>query len=216
MKRPPIQRKVEVGGILLRVLMYFNKLWLCTEDLSRILGYRTNEGVLQAAYRHGGLLQSHSIKGQIAGEGHAVRMFDEHAVRYLCEYSKRPGAFHLMRWLEDGGMQLDQQLPLLGEQEIAPEEIELVAVDAQPKAPILALVPSQLPPVPDKHQERTKAYCRELLKTLLRYANDAEAEHLVQVVESEVGGLLDARYCQGLNDARYELYRRFWLQGGAK
>lgn len=63
--------------------------------------------------------------------------------------------------------------------------------------------------------ERRKAYCRELLKTLLRYTTENEAEELVHVIEDEVQTLLSRRHCPGLNDARYELYRRFWLQGGA-
>lgn len=207
---------VVIYGVSLRILGFENKAWLCGADLAQIMGYRTANSITSAFNQHRAALDGHSIKVKVFDNGWAIRLFDEHAVRYLCEYSKRPGAFHLMRWLEEGGMQLDEQLPLPGVQEIDPEEIELTAVADQPKAPILALVPSKLPPVPSEQQERARAYCRELLKTLLRYANDEEAEHLVHVVEAEVYGVLNVRYCQVLNDARYELYRRFWLQGGAK
>ena len=34
-------------------------------------------------------------------------MFDEVGVRYLCEYSKRPGAVYLLRWLDAGGMSME-------------------------------------------------------------------------------------------------------------
>lgn len=215
MKRLPIQRKVEVYGILLRVLMYFNKYWLCTEDLARILGYRTSDGVLRAAHRHGDLLQSHSIKGQIAGKGHAMRVFDEHAVRYLCEYSKRPGAFHLMRWLEEGGMRLDQQPPLPSVQEIVLEEIELADAPEQPPTATSYLVPS----VADLLQQRLakdKAYCRDLVKTMVRYCGPDEVDDLTAMIEARISSYLEAHNCPGLNAARYDLYRKYWLQGGVK
>lgn len=188
----------EVSGLRVRLLMYADRYWLSAEDLYRVFEYRQIGSVSKAYSRNREALDTHSTKVKIDGEGWEVRLFDEFGVRYFCEYSKRPGAFHLLRWLDAGGMTMEG-----ARAESAPAaNNNVLAFKATNSAP------------PAGKSERQRAYCRDLLKTLLRYATDAEAEELTYAIESEVTDLLNRRHCPGLNDARYELYRRFWLSGG--
>ncbi len=184
-----------VYGISIRVLGFGERHWLMAEDLARVLEYRSADGVITAFSRHKHALEGHSTVARIDGEGHAVRLFDEAAVRYLCEHAKRPGAAALWRWLNDDGM--------VSVPDLAASPTNVVALKALPSTP------------PACQMERRKAYCRELLKTLLRYTTEDEADELVHVIEDAVRDLLSRRHCPGLNDARYDVYRRFWLQGGA-
>lgn len=62
--------------------------------------------------------------------------------------------------------------------------------------------------------ERQKAYCSHLLKTLLRYSSPSELARITTAIEAEVTKTLANRFNPGLNDARYDVYRRFWLKGG--
>lgn len=187
----------EVYGSFIRLISYTNQCWLTMEDVSKVVEYRSADGVLRFYSRHRHAMEAHSLKARIDGEGWIVRLINEAGVRYLCEYSKRPGAVHLLRWLDAGGMSMEG---IRTEPESA-ETSNVLAFKATSSAPA-------------GKSERQSAYCRDLLKTLLRYATDAEAEELAHTIESEVSDLLNRRHCPGLNDARYELYRRFWLSGG--
>lgn len=62
--------------------------------------------------------------------------------------------------------------------------------------------------------ERRKAYATHLIKTALRYADDAELRQIISAVEHQVATMLASRFNPGLNDASYEVYRKFWLKGG--
>ncbi|WP_434698854.1 hypothetical protein [Pseudomonas sp. D1-1] len=62
--------------------------------------------------------------------------------------------------------------------------------------------------------ELQKAYCVELLKTLLRYSSQPELSRITTAIEIEVARILANRFVPGLNDATYDVYRRFWLKGG--
>lgn len=64
--------------------------------------------------------------------------------------------------------------------------------------------------------ERRKAYATHLVKTALRYADEAELRQIISAVELQVATMLASRFSPGLNDASYEVYRKFWLKGGAK
>ncbi|KWV68372.1 hypothetical protein [Pseudomonas fluorescens] len=184
----------EVYGLPIRVLTHSNKHWLSAEDLSKVFEYRLTNSITKAFCRHRAALETHSIKTKIDGEGWKVRLFDEFGVRYFCEYSKRPGAVHLVRWLDAGGMQM-------------------ATAPAPVAANVLAFKSLSSPPPPNQ-TERRKAYCCELLKTLLGHSTDLEVMDLTHVIEAEVSDLLNRRHCPSLNNARYELYRRFWLKGG--
>ena len=186
-------------GIDLRVLGFDGRVWLSGEDLANVLEYRATGSITAVFSRHRLALKPHSAKARIDGKGHAVRLFDEAGVRYLCEYSKRPGAFHLLRWLDAGGMQA---------------KADTVTDPVPIAANVLAFkAPDNTPPVAIGVLK--KFYCRDLLKTLLRYSQEQEVEDLTHIIEAEIADLLSRRHCPGLNDARYELYHRYWLQGGA-
>ncbi|MNN01692.1 hypothetical protein LOY37_22950 [Pseudomonas sp. B21-012] len=73
-----------------------------------------------------------------------------------------------------------------------------------------ALNPSAISP------EHQKAYCSRLLKTLLRYSSANELGRITATLEGEVSKTLATRFVPGLNDASYDVYRSFWLKGGAK
>lgn len=188
----------EVYGLPVRVLGNAEKRWVLAEDLYRVFEYRQAGCVTRAYNRNKIALDTHSIKAKINDEGWEVRLFDEFCVRYLCEYSKRPGAFHLLRWIDAGGMQTEVT----------------TATDSTPVAANILTFKLPCAAPPDNQNERQKAYCRELLKTLLRYSNALEAEELTHIIETEVVTLISRRHCQGLNAARYEVFRRYWLQGG--
>ena len=191
-----------INGVDLDVVQTGGKRWITARDLATVLGYKCESGVRMAYSRHRKVerLQGHSIKLKIAGYGGSdARIFDEVAVIYFCEYSKRPGAFHLLRWLEAGGMQAGPAAP--------------VPVADPVAANVLAFKSLSSPPPPNQ-TERRKGYCCELLKTLLDHSTDLEVMDLTHVVEAEVSDLLNRRHCPSLNNARYELYRRFWLKGG--
>lgn len=62
---------------------------------------------------------------------------------------------------------------------------------------------------------RLKAYAQALSKTLLRYADDREVDDVVDELEALVRQISERRAAPGLVAARYDLFRKFWLQGGA-
>ncbi|WP_186375272.1 hypothetical protein [Pseudomonas oryzihabitans] len=64
--------------------------------------------------------------------------------------------------------------------------------------------------------EQRKAYCAQLVKTMLRYSSPDEIQRLTSLLEMHAGRQLAVRYNPGLNDAKYDLFRRFWLKGGAQ
>lgn len=220
MNKAKLLRRETVRGssFAVRIVTFLGAHWAVARDVALALLLKPS-AVRARVKQHPELFEGHVQKVRVDEFPAACLILDEEGIRlFITGMKSAPGVQvrRVISWLDDGALQIDPPLPLPDVQEINLEEIELTAVEDQPKAPILALVPSKLPPVPSEHQERAKAYCRELLKTLLRYANDEEVEHLVHVVEASVLNVLNVRYCQGLNDARYELYRRFWLQGGAK
>ncbi|WP_323154877.1 hypothetical protein [Pseudomonas alvandae] len=64
--------------------------------------------------------------------------------------------------------------------------------------------------------ERRKAYATHLLKTALRYGSEEEISAITAGIESQIAAMLTTRFNPGLNDASYNVFRKFWLQGGAQ
>lgn len=190
--------EAQVYGHNLQVFSLGGRHMLVAEGLANVLGYRTVNGVRMAYSRHQKALEAHSAKAKISEEGWVVRLYDEFCLRYFCEYSKSPGAVHLLRWLDAGGMQNNTA----------------ISAEAGPVAANVLAFKSPATASSGNHDERQRAYCRELLKTLLRYSTALEAEDLTHIIETEVVNLISRRHCPGLNDARYEVFRRYFLQGG--
>ncbi|AYH46088.1 hypothetical protein [Azoarcus sp. DN11] len=63
---------------------------------------------------------------------------------------------------------------------------------------------------------KRKDYCVALLKTLMRYADEADLGELEQALEEQITEVSGSRAVPGLVAARYDLFCRFWLQGGVK
>ncbi|HEP8329975.1 TPA: hypothetical protein VDT87_005559 [Pseudomonas aeruginosa] len=211
-------RSVTILGICLDIIRAQGRLWVAARDLAAVLGYKSESGIRLAYSRHqrDPRLRGHSIKAKVSGYGGSdARLFDEIAIGYFCEYTKRAGAFHLMRWLEEGGLRLDQQPPLPGVQEIIPEEIELADAPEPPSTATSYLVPSVVDLL-QQHLAKDKAYCRDLVKTMVRYCGPDEVDDLTAMIEARISSYLEAHNCPGLNAARYDLYRKYWLQGGEK
>lgn len=60
-----------------------------------------------------------------------------------------------------------------------------------------------------------KQYCANLIRVILRHSQPTEVAGLILILENQANLLACKRYNPGLNDAKYDLYRRFWLKGGA-
>lgn len=205
---------VTIHRIALDVIRFQGKLWLTARDLAAVLGYKCESGIRLANSRHrkNERLADHSVKVKIQGIGGSpVRIFDVDAVSFFCEYTKRAGAFELLRWIDEGGMHVGQQLPPPEIETLPVEEVELLP----PPRPAVGL--RLVPRGPDPMQqllEREKAYCRDLVKTFLRYCESEEVDKLTAMVDGQIDHHLETRYYPGLNAARYELFRKYWLQGG--
>ncbi|EJT5136775.1 hypothetical protein N3B88_006454 [Pseudomonas aeruginosa] len=51
---------------------------------------------------------------------------------------------------------------------------------------------------------------------MVRYCGPDEVDDLTAMIEARISSYLEAHNCPGLNAARYDLYRKYWLQGGEK
>lgn len=69
---------------------------------------------------------------------------------------------------------------------------------------------------PELPFEMRKAYCTELLKVMLRYSTPVEVQRLTSLIEHQADKQLANRYIPGLNSARYDLFRRVFLQETAQ
>ncbi len=183
------------GGIV-RVVMCSGERWVVARDIA--LCVLLNAGAVGARVKMSPeVLAGHYRKARIEGMPVESLLLSEGGVRWFIDGLKTKDNAHaeeLIAWLDRGGMRAVTEPPA--------STANLVTLKAIPSRP------------PACQIERRKAYCRELLKTLMRYTSEEEAEELVQVIEGEVRNLLSHRHCPGLNDARYDVYRRFWLQGG--
>lgn len=67
-------------------------------------------------------------------------------------------------------------------------------------------------PDPAAAKARRKDYCRELCRTVARYADDAETLELARALEDVSARILARRYCPGLNAAAYEVFARYGMK----
>jgi len=210
-----VVRTVTILGICLRLIQAHGRLWLTTRDLFLTLGYKS-EASLRHLYRSAQkheAFEDHVIEVVLGGySGKPCRLFDEVAVMFICQHrAGREGAVELMRWIEGGGMDIDQYPPAPEVETLPVEEVELLPPPRH--VPSLRLVPRGPDPM-QQLLEREKAYCRDLVKTFLRYCESEEVDKLTGMIDGQIDHLLETRYCPGLNAARYELYRKYWMQGG--
>lgn len=206
-------RSVTILGICLDIIRAQGRLWITARDLAMVLGYKCESSIRQAYYRHRKheSIDGHVIKTVVGGyQGNPCRLFDDVAAAFFCQNRKRPGALELLRLIESGGMSLDQHPP-------APEIETPPVEEAEPPSPRPAVSLRLVPSGPDPMQqllEREKAYCRDLVKTFLRYCDSEDVDKLTCMIDGQIDHVLETRYCPGLNAARYELYRKYWMQGG--
>ncbi|MGO3028042.1 hypothetical protein [Pseudomonas helleri] len=187
-------------GMAVRVVSFEGKSWVLACDVVTCLGLGKNNFTDRIA-THPDIFQGEVEKVRVDNSPAPCWVLSETACRlFVCGLKSKDADLieDFLAWLEAGGMQNNTAASA----EAVPVAANVLAFKATNSAQ------------PAGKSERQRAYCRDLLKTLLRYATDAEAEELTYAIESEVADLLNRRHCPGLNDARYELYRRFWLQGG--
>ncbi|EIY9711335.1 TPA: hypothetical protein ACQRI9_001353 [Pseudomonas aeruginosa] len=118
---------------------------------------------------------------------------DESGVRHICTSTMAAGARAVLKWIDDGGM--NQPFD-----EFAGEPLSLEAFNA----------------FASSSKAKNRAYCRRLCGALLRHSDGAGVRRLVSFIEGEVSALVILGSCKELNDARHDLFRRFYLQGGEK
>ncbi|EMI4460664.1 hypothetical protein [Pseudomonas aeruginosa] len=119
------------------------------------------------------------------------KFMDEYAAKQVVFATKASGSSVVSKWLKSGGMSM-------------PQTHESTSSTHSP---------NQMATVP---KGGSSSYCENLVLAFLHHANKNEIKRFVQLVECEVAGILVRRPCKGLNDARHELYSRFYLQGGEK
>ncbi len=222
----------EVFGVLLRVLECEGKRWLCTEDASKILGYRTQDGLIVAFNRHKEKLTEHSIKAKINGAGKGTRLFDEFTLRYLCEYSKKVGAAYLLRWLNSGGLQAASADEIPFDKKPVKTAVGRVYeshLKGKNILPFKKTLDSKSKVADTGEQEAFAArielervYCTALLDLLLEHSEKIEIAdkqaHLVADIRDALEDLIDSvlqdTYSPKLNTAYYDLFSSFFLPEG--
>ncbi|QSI33322.1 hypothetical protein GNX71_28660 [Variovorax sp. RKNM96] len=68
------------------------------------------------------------------------------------------------------------------------------------------------PRAPSPTLERRKAYCRQLCRVLVRYADEDELAELTKTLDGFTRTVLAHRECIGLNDAAYHAYTHYLLK----
>ena len=117
-------------------------------------------------------------------------------------HAKRTG--HVVRVYNDGSAAIHWD-----DREPQPEGL---AHERMPRS-LLELVKR---PNPAADRDRRKSYCRELCRTITRYATDAEMGELARAIEEVSAAIQTRRYAPGLNAASYEVFRRYAMKGGAQ
>lgn len=213
---------VDVSNVALRVIEYAGQNWLMSHDIAAALGYKGESGIRQhySRNRHREQLAGHSVKVEVSGfVGSEHRLFDEVAIRHLCEKSHRPGAFKLLAWLHAGGLSQHKHgssiaAPFQTGERLNTLDQRATDLHATTSAtePAATAEPASTPPA--SQAERHKSYGLELLAVVMQHASEEEAKRLARLIESEAYNLVRRSHRPALNSARYEVYSRYWLQGG--
>ncbi|EPM2842425.1 TPA: hypothetical protein NID53_004188 [Pseudomonas aeruginosa] len=114
---------------------------------------------------------------------------DERGVRNILVSTHVAGARAVLSWIDDGGMRLPQEHPAYANAYADSSDGCLV---------------------------NGKRYCLELLTVLLDKCDANDLMRVAHAIEGEAAFLLHKIPCRHLNDARHDLFRRFYLQGGEK
>ena len=224
-------------GTTIRVVSYAGKLWAVAGDFSDALG-RSHKYAQSKITADPNVFVEYVQKVQVDENPAKMLILSEEECRRLIDGQAYglddPRIGDVLSWLDRGALKSEVNPEVFALREVEqpdqddlfqeePEVIGRILIDKHeqattgkdtPEVRTLRLVSATPIKVPDAHHDKINAYCRDLLKVLLRYADVVEAEHLKSVIEDEVIGLISHRHCPGLNSARYELYRRYWLQGG--
>ena len=202
-------------GHVVRVVVYSGQRWAVARDIALCVLLQAGAVGARIAL-HPEVFAEHYRKARIEGHPAESLLLSEEGIRLFVAGMKskpQPDGVEsdLIAWLDAGGLNFDQP-PAAPEIETLPvEEAELLPPPRH--VPSLRLVPRGPDPM-QQLLEREKAYCRDLVKTLLRYCESEDVDKLTGMVEGQIDHLLESRYCPGLNAACYELYRKYWLQGG--
>lgn len=219
---------VNCVGHVVRVVVCSGQRWAVARDIALCLLFHGNAvGVRVAKYPDA--FSGKCMRARIEGHSAESLLLSEEGIRLFVEGMKSKPDFvlpELISWLDAGGLTSDPSdevavREVRSPQPIVDDEVAIPLLDSRrngvlpPPRPAISL--RLVPRGPDPMQqllEREKAYCRDLVKTLLRYCETGEVGALTLAIDEQIDHLLESRYCPGLNAACYELYRKYWLNGG--
>ncbi|MFG8998013.1 hypothetical protein ACEPVS_31800 [Pseudomonas aeruginosa] len=119
------------------------------------------------------------------------KYLSELAVLQVCGSIKSTGVPEVIKWLDAGGMRLSST-GSRPHPKSSPKSAKAITHD------------------------NTVAYCHVLVCELLQHASIGDIKKFTHLIENEVSGILSRHPSEELNYARYDLFRRFYLQGGEK
>lgn len=223
---------VNALGHVVRVCVCSGQRWVVARDIAICL-LRQPAAVTARVRMHPEVFAGHYCKARIEGLPAESLLLSEEGARLFIggmkSKRKHDGVgveSQLIAWLDAGALRSEPSdavvaRELFTPQPIIDEDVEERAT-LQDKVELLssprpAISLRLVPPGPNPMQqllEREKAYCRDLVKTLLRYCESEDVDTLTGLIDGQIDHVLETRFCPGLNAARYELYRKYWLQGG--
>ena len=217
-------------GHVVRVVVCSGQRWAVARDIALCLLLHANAAGVRIA-KYPDAFIGKCMRARIEGHPAESLLLSEEGIRLFAEgikQKRRRGVVlpDLISWLDAGGLTSDPSdevavREVSSPQPIVDDEVAIPLLDSRrngvlpPPRPAISL--RLVPRGPDPMQqllEREKAYCRDLVKMLLRYCDAGEVDKLTLAIDEQIDHLLESRYCPGLNAACYELYRKYWLQGG--
>ncbi|HCF5386219.1 TPA: hypothetical protein NIG72_003113 [Pseudomonas aeruginosa] len=176
-----------VNGEELRLVISEERIWLRAGDLHRALG--VNRGSICRILREDKEFNGHILR--VGRYRNSATLVDESAAFWICARLKTAASVRVIDWLKNGGMRFS-----------APGERLQPVGNSKPNS------------IEANTKSKTAAYCHALVGELLLYASEKETIRITQIVEKELAHMLTRAYSQELNDARHNLYRRIYLNGG--